>query len=288
MNKVIDVSYHNGTIDWEKVKAAGYHAILRAGYGMDEPGQDDTQFARNVSECERLGIPWGAYLYSYADNANRVMSEARHMVRLMEPWKDAPNRLYPVFFDSEESGTEQFASQGAVLWCSQLEKEGYRTGVYASESWWDSNLRHFSGNRCRWVARWGSRAPSVAWDIWQYTDRGAVPGCTGNKGRTDVSQSKLDISASTPSPAPTDVNALADAVMRGEYGNGEERKRALSEVYDVVQVIVNLRSGSQAGVSALADAVIRGDYGNGEERKRALGDAYTAVQKVVNKKLSKK
>ena len=66
MNRnVIDVSYHNGVIDWEKVKAAGVEgAILRCGYGMDQTDQDDKQFKRNADECTRLGIPFGVYLYS--------------------------------------------------------------------------------------------------------------------------------------------------------------------------------------------------------------------------------
>lgn len=97
MQRVIDVSYYNGKVNWELVKAAGYHAILRAGYGTDRTDQDDTEFKRNADACERLGIPWGAYLYSYADNTTRAMSEAAHMIRLLEPYKDARYRLYPCF-----------------------------------------------------------------------------------------------------------------------------------------------------------------------------------------------
>ena len=104
MQRVIDVSYHNGKINWELVKAAGYHAILRAGYGTDRADQDDAEFRRNADACERLAIPWGAYLYSYADNTTRAMSEAAHMIRLMDPYKDARYRLYPCFFDAEQSG----------------------------------------------------------------------------------------------------------------------------------------------------------------------------------------
>lgn len=287
MQKVIDVSYHNGTIDWEKVKAAGYHAIIRAGYGMDYSHQDDTQFKRNADECERLGIPWGAYLYSYADNTTKVMSEAAHMLRLMAPYKKARYRLYPCFFDSEEPGTEEVAATNAVLWCKQLEREGYTTGIYASQAWWAANLSNVSTG-CRWVARWSSAQPSVPWDMWQYTDAASVPGVTGNKGRCDANYFSMKVGEPATDLADPSPDDLADAVERGEYGNGEDRKKALGSAYDVVQVIVNLRHGSTAGVSALADAVIAGEYGNGEERKKALGSAYKNVQKVVNKKLSKK
>ena len=80
-------------------------------------------------------------------------------------------------------------------------------------------------------------------------------------------------------------------MIRGEYGNGDERKRRLGSKYAAVQKRVNekLAGGSPAkpsvNIDALADAVIRGEYGNGEERKRRLGGNYAAVQKRVNEKL---
>lgn len=95
-----------------------------------------------------------------------------------------------------------------------------------------------------------------------------------------------------PAPKPSvNIDALADAVIRGEYGNGEERKRRLGANYAAVQKRVNekLTGGNpnkpSVNIDALADAVIRGDYGNGEERKRRLGGNYAAVQKRVNEKL---
>ena len=91
----------------------------------------------------------------------------------------------------------------------------------------------------------------------------------------------------------SDVDALAQAVIRGDYGNGAERKRRLGSKYATVQARVNqiLAGGSTAKpepapyIEALANAVIRGDYGNGEERKRRLGTLYAQVQARVNQKL---
>ena len=95
-----------------------------------------------------------------------------------------------------------------------------------------------------------------------------------------------------PTPKPSaNIDALADAVIRGEYGNGDERKRRLGANYTAVQKLVNekLTGGNptkpSVNIDALADAVIRGDYGNGGERKRRLGANYAAVQKRVNEKL---
>ena len=102
-------------------------------------------------------------------------------------------------------------------------------------------------------------------------------------------------SAPAPTPAPTgDIETLARAVIRGDYGNGEERRRRLGDKYPAVQKRVNqiVDGGSSAPVApvpapvpdveTLARAVIRGDYGNGEERHRRLGDKYAVVQKRVN------
>lgn len=97
--------------------------------------------------------------------------------------------------------------------------------------------------------------------------------------------------APAPAPAPTgDIGALADAVLRGEYGNGEQRKAALGGLYDAVQAEVNARLGNAqpapaVDINALADAVLRGDYGNGQARRDALGANYDAVQAEVNRRL---
>ena len=92
---------------------------------------------------------------------------------------------------------------------------------------------------------------------------------------------------STPPPAThdNDADALADAVIRGQYGNGAERVQALGARYAVVQAIVNKRLGYPVDLETLANAVITGTYGNGRDRVQALGSIYTDVQQRVNQKL---
>ena len=82
----IDVSEHNGTINWQSVKDAGIDfAILRVGFAGDTSGgRLDNYFKRNVSECERLGIPYGVYLYSYARNEDEAQAEARLMLSALK------------------------------------------------------------------------------------------------------------------------------------------------------------------------------------------------------------
>lgn len=98
-------------------------------------------------------------------------------------------------------------------------------------------------------------------------------------------------SSSVPAqPAAPDIEALAQAVIRGDYGNGDDRRAALGASYDAVQARVNeiLGAGGSDGgsggadIDALARAVIRGEYGNGEERRSRLGSLYDAVQARVN------
>lgn len=96
------------------------------------------------------------------------------------------------------------------------------------------------------------------------------------------------------SPAPDgDIEALADAVIRGDYGDGEDRKQRLGHLYAAVQERVNAKLGQGSApaatpgpdLEAMADAAIRGEYGNGAERRNRLGHLFDAVQAIVNRKL---
>lgn len=98
VKKAVDISYHNGVIDFERLKNAVDYVIIRCGYGQDMTSQDDKQWSRNVSECERLGIPYGVYFYSYAKTTSKIEGEIRHCLRLLQGHTPS----LPVFFDSEE------------------------------------------------------------------------------------------------------------------------------------------------------------------------------------------
>ena len=89
---VIDVSKHQGAIDWAAVKSSGqiYGAIIRCGFGSDLKKQDDSRFVENVEGCIKNGIPFGVYLYSYAKTNAEIDSEVKHTIRLVEPYKDPP------------------------------------------------------------------------------------------------------------------------------------------------------------------------------------------------------
>ena len=161
---VIDVSQHQGTIDWDKVKDKIAGAIIRCGYGDDLPAQDDTQFARNLSECERLGIPHGVYLYSYAGTEAQAKSELAHILRLIK----GHTFELPIFIDVEESNLCTFAPRVCRVVCEGLKKEGYTAGVYSSLSWWNNYLIEIK-EYIRWVAHWNPTCGYTGdYLIWQY------------------------------------------------------------------------------------------------------------------------
>ena len=151
--KGIDVSEHNGIIDWAQVKASGIDfAIIRCGYGMDQTDQDDKQWLRNVTECERLGIPYGVYIYSYATNTDRAKSEAEHVLRLIQ----GRNLSYPVYFDMEDESTEK-ADHAAIaqMFCNTIKNAGYAVGVYANTSWWNTYLTRWAAPISAICPGWG-------------------------------------------------------------------------------------------------------------------------------------
>ena len=161
---VIDVSQHQGTIDWNTVKNKIAGAILRCGYGDDIASQDDTQFARNLYECERLGIPHGVYLYSYASTEAQAKSELAHILRLIK----GQTFELGVFLDVEEDSCHMFAPRACRVVCEGLKKEGFTPGVYASLSWWNSYLTEIK-EYTRWVAHWNPTCGYTGdYLIWQY------------------------------------------------------------------------------------------------------------------------
>ena len=220
MNRlVIDVSYHQGTIDWKKVKAAGVEgAIIRCGYGMDMESQDDKQWKRNADECTRLGIPFGAYLYSYADSTAKAQSEAQHALRLLAGYKLS----YPVYYDLEEAGTESGAEERARVFCEAIKAAGYMPGVYANKNWWDNYLTGLT-EYTRWVARYNSELGMEA-DMWQYSSKGKINGISGN---VDVNHCYRDFPAEIGSgsiPAPAPAPAKEQIEVDGKWGKATTRR----------------------------------------------------------------
>ena len=178
--KLIDVSKHQGKIDWAQVRQYIDGAIIRCGFGSDIPSQDDEQFKANVEGCLKYGIPFGVYLYSYAKTIEMAKSEAAHVLRLLEPYKGKLS--YPVYYDLEQAGTEYGAVERAIVFGDIIEAEGYWCGIYANQYWWRTYLRDKLDRFTKWVAKYSEDKPSGisgTYDIWQFTSNGSVPGING-------------------------------------------------------------------------------------------------------------
>ena len=195
--KGVDVSEHNRTIDWEAAKNDGVKfAIIRVGYGNDLTNQDDKYWLRNVSECERLGIPYGVYIYSYAKNADMARSEADHVLRLIA----GHDLSYPVYFDMEDKS--QFNATGgdpielakiASAFSERIEAAGYDVGIYANRNWFTYYLTDpVFDNWVRWVAEYGVSHCQYGgeYGMWQLSSGGRVKGidypADDEGGRVDV------------------------------------------------------------------------------------------------------
>lgn len=179
--KLIDVSYHQGSIDWKEVKNYIDGAIIRCGYGRDIISQDDKNYIKNVEACIKYDIPFGVYLYSYANTIEAAKSEAAHVIRLLEAYKDKLS--YPVYYDLEEAGTENGAVERALIFGNIIEAEGYWCGIYANQYWWRSYLKDGLDKYTKWVAKYSDEKPSGIsgkYDIWQHSSKGTIPGIEGN------------------------------------------------------------------------------------------------------------
>ena len=215
--KGIDVSSFNGQIDWDTVKRESdiSYAIIRCGYGSDFTTQDDARWQYNVSECVRLDIPFGVYLYSYATNVEEAKSEAKHVLRLIEGY----SLTYPVYLDLEDdrtTGTLTTKEIGDIadVFCDTIEDAGYEVGIYANLYWLNNILTDSRfGQWNKWVAQYNDVCNYTgAYEMWQCTSSGIVPGI---EGRVDVNFDFLGRSSIKPGNSSGENTKLDGFVKRG-------------------------------------------------------------------------
>ena len=190
----IDVSEWQGDIDWAKAKADGVEGvIIRLGYGWGNNADKKAQ--RNISECKRLGIPFGIYWYSYADTPSIAKGEGADAVaKLKQFGVNASDLAYPVYYDLEkwtweghQPPTDPNVYNDIVNnWYSALQSGGYRNlGVYSYTSYLQGPLKHADiYAKTTWVAQYGARMGFDSFPTdsrgWQYTSSGKVDGISGN------------------------------------------------------------------------------------------------------------
>lgn len=195
----IDVSSHNGNVDWASIRHGIDFAVIRAGISGEviSNGNDiyqDTKFLANVQACEQYNIPYAYYLYSYAKTVdgpdNPATGEAWHMINLINKAKDIggnPNLSVPIYYDQEDKMTYNAVGYDPTAlyninntFCSIIENNGYQCGIYTYLNGFGymgyNNVRSLASRYSIWVAQWKWK------DFNPYEDQFAVLyKTTGNK-----------------------------------------------------------------------------------------------------------
>lgn len=184
MKKGIDVSYAQGNIDFSKIdKNQVQFAIIRSSFGW-EANQKDNQFERNYSGFKKLGIPVGAYHYSYAKTKEQAIKEAKYCLECIK----GKSFDLPVFIDMEErscaAAGKRACTDVAEAFISTIENAGYKSGIYTNPNWLENYLYkdEIVGKVNLWLAQWNSSKPYCNCMIWQYKvgKAGSVNGISGD------------------------------------------------------------------------------------------------------------
>lgn len=227
----IDVSSHQGEIDWERVKDSGVQfAMLRAGYGS---GHEDGQFRRNASECNRIGLPFGVYWFSYAYNEGMARREAADCIRTIREYEVH----YPVCMDFEYASVNYAAKHGVRVgralataivetFCKKVEEEKYFAMYYSNLDYMRRMLEpELKETYALWYAQYASEPSATGMALWQYRDNGRVDGISG---RVDMDIAYYDLArviskagfnhlsreAGTPHSATAEPNEVREYTIR--------------------------------------------------------------------------
>lgn len=232
MAVVIDVSGHDGLIDWDSAKEHIEGVIIRIGYGDDYAYQDDKQAVQNMDECERLGIPYGVYIYSYAMTMQETESEISHTLRMLK----GRNPVRGVWFDMEDAdeykknhGMDVYSEEDRTLltdicirFIEEMHSRGYITGVYANYDYYknvlDTNRLYMTEGFNMWLAHWDVEEPDMDCMMWQFgAYRIGDHEFDGNIYYADYSSPYKDAYIETSAQAGRKVNVIYQAQIDGDY-----------------------------------------------------------------------
>lgn len=284
MTNGIDISKHNGKVNWEKLTVD--FAILRAGYGKLD-SQKDERFEENYSGAKKQKIPIGTYWYNYAVTAAEAAEEAKACLACIK----GKNFELPVYYDIEEEKVLKLGktrvSAIARAFLTEVEKAGYTVGIYATKSTLETLVADDIKEKYSvWLAHVGKGGAALSktsykgkYDIWQYGWKGKIDGISGEVDLDHCYVETANKAEEKPEPtaqAEKTIAELAQEVIAGKWGNGEARKEALSTAgYDYTAV--------QAEVNKLLSKNKRTHTVRQGDTLSALAGKYgTTVQKLVS------
>lgn len=215
----IDVSKHNGIINWQQVKASGKvdFVILRSGFGKFAPNQKDIQFERNYAECKKYGIPVGVYHYSYALSVVQAEEEAEFVIDILK----GKQFEYPIYFDIEEKAQEQLSKEQCTAmvtaFCDKLEEAGYWCGFYSYDAFYATDIVPGTAERyANWVASIENRIPTSCknYEMWQYSWKGRIPGISTN---VDLNECYVDYPTIIKQAGKNGFGTVSQAIAKPQY-----------------------------------------------------------------------
>ena len=253
----LDVSEFQGIVNWNQVKSAGYQfAMLRAGYGFSSI---DQQFKRNASECNRIGLPVGAYWFCYATSPEIAVMEADGCLNTIAPYR----MEYPICYDIEQASVDYAASNGVTItpalateivraFCRRIEERGYFAMFYTNRNFQRTYFpADFSERYAFWYAYYNSQFDGTNCGMWQFTSQGSIPGISGNVDldtgledyTTGIRQAGLNHlngtpPKPTPDPKPPVQNYITYVIQPGDtlseiaqrYGTSYQTLAALNQI----------------------------------------------------------
>lgn len=242
---MIDVSTHNGIIDWPKVRGNVEAAVIRLGYRGYSKGTIayDARYKENRTACEQLCIPFSLYFFPCSITEEEAKEEADFIIRECV----GMNFILPVFLDSEVAEAKYGSGRADNLSrsdrtrflkiiCDRLQAAGIPAGIYASKSWFTYQLDLSQLPYSIWVAQWGDKLTFAGdYVLWQYTSEGTVPGISG---RVDLSR--------RPEASPGDEKTEQNAPKGEPEAVKTEQKKVTANV-------LNIRSEPSAESTDLGD-----------------------------------
>jgi len=219
MLKGIDVSKHNGKLTDADIKDVDF-VIIRCGFGSDFKWQDDNQFENNVALCEKLGKPYGIYLYSYANCIEKAKSEVAHIKRLCSN-KKAKMGLW---IDIEDKALPR--GQKLIEYVKYI-CDNAGCGIYANTDWFNNRLNSpLLDKYPKWVAQWGSKCTyKKPYVMWQYTDKLVINGKKFDGDYYYGDKPSTPITKPTPTPAPKpEPKKTIYVVKKGDTLSGIAKK----------------------------------------------------------------